>query len=84
MQLNIINSQLISHRNNVVTAEDKKFVFDGVFGEGDEYEVYVSVLLPLLEVALYQNKDATIIAFGARRTGNCLSYLRQNYYSWTT
>lgn len=57
---------MIAVKNEGKTQE---FGFDGVFKQGDEYETYVTMLLPLLELALYQNKDATVIGFGTKRTG---------------
>ena len=61
--------------NTIVTETAKNgkrgFGFERVFSDvSTDYEIYVTALLPLLETILYQHKDATLIAFGAKRTGN--------------
>jgi len=51
----------------------KEYTFDKILDEhADEQDIFVSVLLPLLETVFYQHKDATIIAFGDKNTGTDL------------
>jgi hypothetical protein len=35
-----------------------------------DYDLYFNALLPLLETVVYSHKDATLISFGAKKTGN--------------
>jgi hypothetical protein len=65
----------INLHNKTVSTKTKRhskreFHFDGVFSDQtNDYELYVTVLLPLVETVLYHRKDATLIAFGSPRTG---------------
>ena len=75
MKVDSTDSQITVNDNKIMLLLDETkmetFKFDKVFsGKLDDYEIYISSLLPLLEIVLYQNKDATMISFGPKKSGN--------------
>ncbi len=75
------NSILVRSGNNIV----KEYNFDHLIDhKTSQKEIFSQVLLSLLECVFYDHKDATLIAYGHRNTGETLFFIifnRENFHS---
>lgn len=66
--------------------QSREFKFNEVFTYSTQYsQIFKKLMIPLLKTVLKDNKDATLISYGAKGTGKPFIYLiynRQIISSW--